>query len=785
MTTSRWQPRLYAIILAAIALALVAGGGKLLALGGSPYYLLAGTALGGTAVLMWRQQRAALALYVAIIAATLIWSIWEVGFDGWALMPRLVAWFVVGAWMTTPWFRNSLHPANTGTGQSKLYTWKTAGLAFLVALIAGTALQPWRPHAPDPRFQTGFGAFPAKRLAGTAANPSGDWQNWGNDKGGSRFSPLEQITPTNVGSLQVAWTAPLFDSEAGKTGGLQVSPLVIGGTIYACNNVNETFAIDAETGARRWVHPAAGAKGRTCRGVAFYKVPNATGTCSERIVTATNTAKLIALDAATGQLCAGFGKGGSVNLLEGLSEAPEGYYHVTSAPEIVNGKIVLGGWVSDVQFWGSPSGVIRAFDAVTGELSWAWDMGRPDRTGIPAPGETYTPATPNSWAPISSDEKLGLVFLPTGNANNDYFGGDRRPFDDKYSSSLVAIDTATGKVRWSFQTVHHDVWDYDVASQPILVDLAMGTGAKVPAVVQLTKRGEIFVLNRETGQPLHPVTELPVPQRGKVPEERLSPTQPFSLAMPSFRNTDILESDMWGITPLDQLWCRVRFKGARYDGTLTPPGLSRSIQSPGYIGGMDWGGGSVDPERGVLVVNSVRLANVIQLITRAEADREGLKPVGPGAAGIDISGAGAQFGSPYAIRRTPFLSPLRNPCQDPPFGYLSAIDLVTGKLVWSRSIGEQGGLQLGTPNVGGSITTRAGLVFIAATTDEKFRAIELATGKELWKASLPRGAFSTPVTYYSQKSGRQFVVVAAGGIASFGTANGAELVAYALPAPAR
>lgn len=778
MKPSKWQPRLYAIFLAAIALVLLAGGGQLALLGGSLYYLLAGAALMAVAVLLWMQRRGALALYAAIVAVTIVWSLWEAGLDGWSLLPRLAAWFVVGAWMLTPVFRRTLKPA---AKPANLFKWRTLAAAFAGALALGAALQPLRAPVFDPQFQAGIAPFPEKRLLLDPAGFTSEWSNWGNDSGGSRFSPLDQIRPENVGQLQMAWSTPLSNSPQGEKSGLSVTPLMVGDTVYACNNVNEIFALDAETGARRWVHAAEGTTGRNCRGVAYYKAPGATGACAERILTATNTARLVALDAATGKLCTGFGNNGKVNLLDGLSKAPEGYYQVSSAPAMVRGKLVIGGWVTDGQYWGEPSGVIRAFDAVTGELSWAWDMGKPDRIGAPPAGEVYTPATPNSWAPISADEKLGLVYLPTGNATPDYYGAHRRPFDDKYSSSVLALDAETGRVRWSFQTTHHDIWDYDVASQPTLLDLPMKDGTIQPALVQLTKRGEIFVLNRETGKPIHPVTEVKVPQAHKVPGEYLSPTQPFSNALPSFRAADIRETDMWGITPLDQLWCRIKFRSARFEGTLTPPGTDDFLMSPGYVGGMNWGSGSIDKEHGVIVFNSMKVAVAGKLISRAQADRAGMKPVGAGATGVEVGGDAPQRGTPYAMKRSPFLSPLQAPCQAPPYGRLSAVDLVTGKLIWSRPYGEAMGLTMGTPIVGGSMTTRSGLVFMSGAIDNVFRALDIRTGKELWRADLPQGGHAVPATYLSKKSGRQFVVIAAGGSQGLGSAADARLIAYALP----
>jgi len=454
--------------------------------------------------------------------------------------------------------------------------------------------------------------------------------------------------------------------------------------------------------------------------------------------------------------------------------------------------VVVGGWVMDGMYWGEPSGVIRAFDAASGKLGWAFDVGRPDRTGAPPAGETYTPATPNSWAPMSVDEQLGLIYAPTGNATPDNYGAQRRPFDDEWSSAVVAIDGETGRPRWRFQTTHHDVWDYDVASQPTLLDLQVG-GRLRHALIQPTKRGEVFVLDRETGQAIMPVKERAAPQAGSVPGERLSPTQPFSEAMPSFRGVDLVERDMWGVTPLDQMWCRIKFREARYEGPLTPPGTSPSILYPGFLGGSNWGGISVDRDRGLMIVNSNFVANYVQLLPRAMAEKLGVRPVGMGAAPKpEGQGVMAQAGTPYASRSMPFLSPLAAPCQAPPWGRITAVDLASGKVAWSHPIGtarDSGPLglpsmlpfRIGTLNLGGTVSTRGGVIFIAATQDKYLRAIETTTGKVLWRGRLPQAGQATPITYTSPESGRQFVVTAAGGHAFMGTAPGDAIYAYALP----
>lgn len=783
-------PRLYPLLLLAISAALLYGGFQLFTLGGSAYYLTSGLVLALSAILLWRGRSEGAALYLILFTVTLGWSLWEVGFDWWALMPRLAAWIVVGAWMLIPAFRSRLSPLGTGPAFFRSRPMASIAIALVLAIAVGAVLHQMKPARFDPRYQNGVAAFPQ---SGTQASltDSGEWSEWGRDKAGTRFSPLTQITPANVDGLKLAWSTPLAIAPKAQSAGMEATPLMIGDTLYTCNGMNEIFALDAETGKIRWQAQTAGDKGYTCRGVAHYRLPDANAPCSDRIIAATGVATMVAFDSRTGKRCAGFGKDGTVDLLEGLSKAPRGYYYVTSAPQVIRGRVVIGGWVTDGQYWGEPSGVIRAFDAVTGQLAWAWDMGKPDRTGAPPLDETYTRSTPNSWAPISADEELGLVYLPMGNATPDYFGGHRRPFDEKYSSSVVALDATTGRPRWNFQITHHDVWDYDVASQPTLIDLPTPNGVR-KALIQSTKRGEIFVLDRATGQPIRKVEERPVPQRGAVPEERLSPTQPFSTGMPSFRLPDVVESDMWGLTPLDQLYCRIKFRQARYEGPMTPPGLTPWITAPGTVGGMNWGSASVDLDHKVMIVTSGKIAHYSRLITREEARKRGLAPAKDDESLHKTGGPVPQEGLPYGADVAFFMSPLFTPCQAPPYGFISAVDLTSGKLIWTKPLGsarDSGPLgmptilpiPLGTPLIGGAMTTRSGLIFVAASMDRTVRALDIRTGRILWHSGLPHGGFSTPMTYISPKSGRQFVVLSTGSLHGLGRPDGATLMAYALP----
>lgn len=770
--------RLLALLLVLLAAGLVWIGGQLLLAGGSAYYVVAAVMLAGTARALWRQSSGAVLLFGLLWLGTLVWALWESGLDGWALAARLGLLTGIGLWLLSPWVRHSL-----GLPRSSAMSKALLALA-LVALVGGTAWIFWNDRI--------TGGTDLSHLAGGPTDPAaGEWANYGNGPGGNRYSPLAQITPANIGALTPAWSYTLGKEPNGEHAPFEATPLKVGDTLYFCTGYNDIVAIDAETGRQVWRYQAHadtyGIFGQTCRGVSYYRQPAANGVCAARVYTATIDSRLIAVDAATGKPCEGFGEHGSVNLLKGMSAAPKGYYHVTSPPAVVAGKLVIGGWVTDGQMIGEPSGVIRAFDAVTGKLAWAWDMERPDRSGEPAPGETYTPGTPNSWSVMSADEALGLVYVPTGSPTPDYYGGQRTPVMEKYANSVVALDVATGRPRWSFQTTHHDLWDYDVPAQPVLVNLADGR----PALVQPTKRGELFLLDRRTGQPIAQVTEQRVPV-STVPGERSSPTQPFSTGLPGFAGPRPSEHTMWGLAMVDQAWCRLRFKQARFDGAMTPVGTDRAtIAWPGALGGMNWGSVAVDPVHGIAIVNSSHVLNYDRLIPRAQADAMGLKPVAKPSF-ENVAGPVAQAGTPYAVSVSPFLSPLVAPCTQPPYGLISAVDLNTHRLLWQKPFGtarDSGPLMMGTglpipmgvPNIGGAVITASGIAFIGATQEHRLHAFDIRTGQELWKGVLPAGGNATPISYWSSKSGRQFIVIAAGGHAGILSGYSDRLIAFALP----
>ena len=619
------------------------------------------------------------------------------------------------------------------------------------------------------------------------SGPTAGWPHYGGDLGGLRFSPATQITADNVRHLEVAWRYDHGDVSDG-TGELtrtsfNATPILTGDTLYFCTGFNRVIALDAETGAERWSFDPKlrttrlqGPYPLTCRGVAHWDGgEGAADRCARRIFTGTVDAELIALDAATGEPCADFGGNGRVPLREGIGDAEPWEYYVTSPPLAIRDVVVVGALVADNLRTDAPAGVVRAFDARTGALRWAWDPVPPGWERPASPD--YTAGTPNVWSILSGDAERGLVFVPTGNASPDYFAASRQGLDH-YSSSVVALDVESGRVAWSFQTVHHDVWDYDVPAQPTLFQIE-GIGGGVPGVAQATKMGHLFLLDRRTGAPLYPVEERPVPTDG-VPGETLSPTQPFPTHPEPLHPATLRPDEAWGFTPWDRARCAEIIGGLRSDGIFTPPSLEGSIQFPGTAGGPNWGGVSIDPDNAVLYVNQMRMPMIVTLIPREEYDR---LPPGEHVYPDELY---PMAGTPYGLKRGPLLSPLGAPCNPPPWGTLTAVDLRNGRVLWETTLGTTRDqapfpmwLPLGAPNLGGSIVTAGGVVFIGATTDKFLRAFHARTGEELWRARLPYTANSTPLTYRLRVDSRQMVVVAAGGHGW--SEPGDALIAWALP----
>ncbi|HVY19842.1 MAG TPA: membrane-bound PQQ-dependent dehydrogenase, glucose/quinate/shikimate family [Bauldia sp.] len=773
-----------------------AGGIWLIVLGGSWYYLLAGIGLILSGALMLSGSLWGLWLYLITYVLTWVWAIWEVGFDGWALVPRVVAPTILGILLllTMPVLRPRENRRTRDVGQSALRT-----ASILVALVAFGGILFMRGHSTAqesaPQAAPAASAVPAS--GGPAPGAGADWPVYGADQHAVRYSALDQINRNNVSQLKQIWQFRTGDLPDDKTKGEyspETTPIKIGDRLYMCSAKNMIIALDAGTGKEWWrydpkVSDDAIPYGATCRGVAYYANPNAApdSICAARIVEATLDARLIEVDAKDGRPCSDFGRDGSVDLTEGIGATVPGWYGHVAVPTLVRNVIVLGAQVQDGQALDAPSGVIRGFDAITGKLAWAWDMCRPDQAGAPPAGETYTRGTPNMWTAAAGDDALGYVYVPLGNASVDYWGKARQQCEDEFSSSLVALDVTTGKPVWHFQTVHHDVWDYDLGSQPTLADV----GA-TPAVILASKQGEIYVLDRRTGKSLFLVEERKVPTNGI--EEGLSPTQPFSgfhtLAKPELR-----EKDMWGMSPIDQLACRIQFHQHVYEGQYTPPiSNSRWLDFPGYNGGSDWGSVAVDPVRGILIANYNNMANSDRLMPRAEADKLGVHPIN--VPGPDVKQGyhefGAQIGAPYAADINPgWRLPTGLLCTQPPWGGLTAIDLKTGKTLWDEPFGDARNngpwgiashlpIVIGTPNNGGAAVTAGGLIFIAATTDQMFRAIDIDSGKTLWQTKLPAGGQSTPMVF--QSGGHEYVAIFAGGHHFMETPVGDYLVAYGLPA---
>jgi quinate dehydrogenase (quinone) len=770
--------RIFGLVLAAIGAVLAWDGSELLGLGGSAYYLITGLALIASGVLLLVRKRAGLALFALVFIATVIWALAEVGLQFWPLMPRLAPVVALGLVAAL------LAPSLLGR-ESRKASWSLAAVLAIVGLagVGGVFV----PHGVT---QAKVQPQDHQKVAVATEGADAQWQFYGRTPNGTRFAPLEQITRENVDKLEVAWTFRTGESNGpgSKNPGSedQNTPMQIGDTLYLCTPRNTLIALDADAGTEKWRFEAKANSlyWNRCRGLGYYEVPTAApaetpepasvdtaatpALCQRRVVMTTVDARLMQFDAATGAPCTEFGEQGTVDLKKGMGEIKQSYYFPTSAPTVVDGKIIVGGWVFDGREVDEPSGAVRAFDARTGQLVWAWDVGNPGYTGAPADGQTYSRSTPNVWSTPAVDLKAGLVYLPTGNCPSDFFGGHKPPVCDEYNSSVVAVELATGKERWKFRTVNHDIWDYDVPAQPALYDIPDGKGGTLPALIQATKRGQTFVLNRLDGTPIAEVQDKPVPQ-GKVPGERYAPTQPYSVGMPNLGFEPLSEERMWGATWFDQLSCRIKFRKMNYEGDFTPPMPEKpTIFFPGFLGGMNWGSVSIHENNGYLIMNDVRIPNVVQLVPREQADKvkatmghgEGLHP---------------QANTPYASHNTQLLSPLGIPCQAPPWGTVSAIDLKTRQVVWQRPMGTVQDtktkigfalplpIPLGMPTLSGPMTTAGGLVFYAGTQDYYLRALDVATGEELWRGRLPVGAQATPMTYVSPKTGTQYVALSVGG----------------------
>jgi quinate dehydrogenase (quinone) len=798
-----------AVVVALLGLLLAGGGIRLVSLGGSWFYLIAGLAMIAIGVFAFRKRAPALWIALGLLVLSLLWGFWEVGADFWQLVPRVVTFLVIAAAASaiSPLLsRRSGAPALGGKSAAVL----TAVLA--IALI-GVFVNMFRPH---PTVVAASGASAPVLNAEAGQDSGNDWPAYGRSTLGNRFAQFDQINKSTVKDLQVAWTYQTGDLAVdGKE--YQVTPIKIDDTVYLCTPSNIVIALDAVSGKELWkFDPKAQVTESTsgwrrCRGVGYVDLtaqaaaapdtaPDTTGAgsvaapaaqaevCRKRIIVTTIDARLFEVDAETGKLCEDFGVNGFVDLTVGLTPGPaagqEGTYNVTSAPLVADGVIVVGGRLNDNLTVGEPSGVVRGFDARTGQILWAWDPARGAQDSRPLPeGETYAPETPNFWGTAAYDPKLGLVYFPTGNQTPDFWTGDRHPYSDEYNDSIVAVDIKTGKEAWHFRTANIDQFDYDVSSQPILYDLPKADGSVTPVVIQLTKRGQIFVLDRRDGTPVFPVEQREV-ATDAMPGMNVAPTQPYSAL--AVGTEKLRESDMWGGTIFDQLYCRIQFKEMRWEGEFTPlSDKQRTLIYPGYYGGFNWGGGAIDAATGTLIVNDIRMAQWGQFIKQEEAVRIGLKPSTEGE-------YSTQTGTPWGVERSMFVSPLGIPCFKPPFGTMTAIDLTTGKTKWQVPMGSIEDapvmgiapgvhIPIGMPTMGGPLVTGGGLTFFHGTLDFYTRALDNDTGEELWRSRLPVGGQGAPMSYIGN-DGKQYVVVVAGGATRTGTNEnrGDYVIAYSL-----
>ncbi|CAO3362136.1 membrane-bound PQQ-dependent dehydrogenase, glucose/quinate/shikimate family [Azospirillum melinis] len=802
------------ILLAVLGLGALGGGLWLILLGGSWYYAVAGLLFLATAALLAKRSPMALSVYALLVIGTLIWALWEAGLDWWPLSARGDVIAVVGFLLLLPWITRRLGERQPMAGEPApgaypVGAFRGTGLPLTasLAVVLLVAVASWftDPHRID-------GTVPARQQTASAASPAGstgpavpdgEWQAYGRTGYGQRYSPLTGITPENADKLQVAWSYETGDLR-GQPGDpkettFEVTPLKIGNRLFLCSPHQHVIALDATTGKEVWrrdlqIDPKQLAlQHLTCRGLSYRPAPQAAapgaaastpaagGACAARLFMPTADGRLVALNPEDGSICTGFGENGQVNLWANMPNVQPGAYYSTSPPVVTAKLIVVGGTVLDNVSTKEQSGVVRTFDADSGRLVWNWDSARPDQTAPIADGQTYTVNSPNSWSIASVDEALGMVYLPLGNQPPDQFGGNRSPEVERFSSSVVALDLATGQVRWVFQTVHHDLWDYDVPAQPSLIDLTVN-GQTVPALVQPTKQGELFVLDRRTGQPVLPVTEKPAPQ-GAAEGDHSAPTQPVSAL--SYDPPPLSGADMWGATMFDQLACRIALKRLRYDGRFTPPSLQGSLVYPGNFGVFNWGSVAVDPQRQVAFTTPTYLAFVSQLVPR-QNDTD-LYVQGDERPKFSLPALNENFGAPYAIKLGPFVSVLGLPCQAPPWGYVAAADLTTGKVVWKHKNGTTRDaspvplpFRMGVPNLGGPMMTAGGVAFLSGTIDYYVRAYDVSTGRQLWESRLPAGGQATPMTYQGE-DGRQYVLVVAGGHGSLGTKGGDSVIAYALP----
>ncbi|WP_122461632.1 membrane-bound PQQ-dependent dehydrogenase, glucose/quinate/shikimate family [Pseudomonas viridiflava] len=780
------------IVMAILSIALLYMGAQLVAVGGSPAYSVIALGVLATAVLVFLKKKSALTLYALLMWGILLWIVYEVGFDKWQWIPRGDLFALIGFWLAMPWIVRPLL-RNQAAGSNRGFDPFLGGTVAVMALIV-IALMFYDPYAVKGQ----IGTSTASRSTEVAGN---EWVAYGGTPSGQRFSSLDQINPQTINKLAVAWEYHTGDlRDADKDAGeytFEATPLKVNNRVYVCTPHNEVHAINPENGKPDWKYTPEKIRSylqqhQTCRGVSYYAAPAAQNApaaqCEKRIIMATADARLVALDADTGKLCSDFGSNGVVDLHDNMGNVRPHALMQTAAPLVAGDLIVLGGSVMDNGYdQGNPSGVIRAYNVTTGKLVWNFDPDNPQNTAPVSAEQNYPQDTPVAWATLSADLKNGLVYVPFGNASPDETGTRRDPNSntEKFRDALVALDLKTGAFKWKFQTSHNDLWDRDNPSQPSLLDLGK-EGSKQPALLLPTKVGNIFVLNRLTGEPITPVDQARVQTAGGVQGERFAPTQPVSRL--NFIPPPLTEKSMWGVTPFDQMACRTTFNTLRYDGNpWTPATESGSLIYPGNIGVFNWGSVAVDPDRQILVATPVRLAYIYNLIKRPEQDQEKRLFTKDGKPYWNEN-----FNGDYAIRISRLASGLGIPCTAPPWGSMVGVDLNTSKTEWKRRVGTTKNLKtsfmedrfpvgfpMGMVAHGGPLVTAGGLVFHGATADNFIRAYDVNTGEVLWQYELPAGGQATPSTY-TGSDGKQYVIISAGGHGSLGTTLGDSVIAFRL-----
>lgn len=781
-----------------LGMSLIWLGGQIAWTGGGLYYLVAGLIIVlGAVGLALDWLRSGLAASALLLVVTLVWSLIEIAGNGW-----LVSWpFDLVGRIAVPGllFAVLLLTILFGTRRASAPGWfrPVGGVGVIAAIALAAALVGWAWERETSPAGTDVIAdiFPGH-------NSEQEWTAFGGSPLGAGYSPATQINRANIGTIEEVWRMQTGDLPPNDrvSYSAQNTPIYVENRLFTCTPSNRVMALDPASGETLWsfdpeVDPGVMESlfSTACRAVAHHRQDGAAGSCAAQIFVTTVDSRLIALDAETGAICPGFGNQGSVNLAAGLGMQETGLASSTSGPAVIGDLIVIGQQVSDNQRRDAPSGVVRAYEATTGDLVWAWDALRQGFASTPlAEDEIYPRGTPNVWNIISGDPDAGLIYVGTGNSANDHWGGTRTEEEDRFTAAIVAIDAATGETVWDFATVIHDLWDYDLGAQPALMDLTID-GETQRVVVQGTKQGSIHVLDAATGEHLQPVAMQPAPQ-GALPGDWTAAAQPLANAYPNFAGyigpePEVLNhTQTWGVAMVDAAICRRDFLRMDYQGIYTPPSENPHgmLLHPGTVGGINWGGVGLDLGRQILITNHSRLPNVVTMHPRDEVDD---LPVGMGGARPDQEIA-PHWLSPWGVTRPMWLSVLGAPCIAPPWGFVAATDLASGALLWSQPLGtgfDAGPLglptflriPLGTVNLGGPLVTGSGVTFIAAAQDNYLRGYETETGRLIWSARLPAGGQASPMTYVHD--GRQYVVIVAAGHAQLETEIGDYVIAYSQP----